>query len=89
MLNLGCTLFRLTPEEALTGVTRAAARALGLLDDRGTLTVGKRCDLAIWNIEQPAELAYWGGYNPIHEVIRGGKVSISRQSPDQHFPNIL
>ena len=59
MQNMACTLFRLTPEEALTGMTRNAAKALGLEDDIGTLEVGKAADLAIWRVEHPAELAYW------------------------------
>ncbi|WP_114393427.1 imidazolonepropionase [Oleisolibacter albus] len=59
-LNMGCTLFGLTPAEALAGVTRHAARALGLTD-RGMLAPGLRCDLALWEIERPAELAYWLG----------------------------
>ena len=60
-LNMACTLFGLTPEEALTGMTRHAARALGLQDDIGTLEPGKSADLAVWNIDVPAELAYWIG----------------------------
>ena len=72
MLNMACTLFRMTPEEALSGTTRNAAKALGRADDRGTLEIGKRADLAIWNIEQPAELSYWGGYNPLHTVVCDG-----------------
>ena len=72
MLNMACTLFRMTPEEALAGATRNAAKALGRADDRGTLETGKRADLAIWNIEQPAELSYWGGYNPLWTLVRGG-----------------
>ncbi|MDE0058123.1 MAG: imidazolonepropionase [Defluviicoccus sp.] len=73
MLNMACTLFRLTPEEALAGVTREAARALGLGADRGTLEVGKRADLALWNIGQPAELAYWFGVNPCTGRVRAGE----------------
>lgn len=72
MLNMACTLFRMTPEEALAGATRNAAKALGRGDDRGTLEVGKRADFAVWNIEQPAELSYWGGYNPLHSLVRDG-----------------
>ena len=72
MLNMSCTLFRMTPEESLAGATRNAAKALGLGDDRGTLQIGKRADLAIWNISQPAELAYWAGYNPLHTLVQGG-----------------
>ncbi len=71
MLNMAATLFLLTPEEALAGVTRQAARALGLLRDRGTLSVGKRADLAIWNINHPNVLAYQVGFNPLHAVIQG------------------
>ncbi|MFC2953620.1 imidazolonepropionase [Marinicaulis aureus] len=63
-MNMGCTLFRLTPEEALAGVTRIAAQALGL-DDAGTLAPGKRADLAIWRARHPAELAYGIGGNPL------------------------
>lgn len=64
-MNMGCTLFRLTPEEALAGVTRHAARALGLSRQVGTIEAGKSCDLAIWNIERPAELSYRIGANPL------------------------
>ena len=61
VLNLACVQFRLTPEEALAGATREAARALGVLDEAGTVEPGKAADLAVWNIERPAELAYWLG----------------------------
>ena len=71
-MNLATALFRLPPEECLAGVTREAARALGLHSDRGTLEVGKRADLAVWNIEHPAELAYWLGLNPLVEFYVGG-----------------
>ncbi|MDD2868472.1 imidazolonepropionase [Neomegalonema sp.] len=70
-LNFGCVLFDLTPEEALRGVTINAARALGL-KDRGALTPGLRADLAVWNVERPAELAYRMGFNPLHARIFGG-----------------
>ena len=66
-MNMACTLFGLTPAEALAGMTREAARALGLLGDRGTLCVGKRADLALWAIERPAELAYRIGARPLLE----------------------
>ncbi|KRE24816.1 imidazolonepropionase [Bosea sp. Root483D1] len=72
-MNMGCTLFRLTPEEALAGMTRNAARALGLQDEIGTLEAGKACDLAIWEIGRPAELAYRIGFNPLHTRIRNGQ----------------
>jgi len=71
-LNMACTLWRLTPQEALLGVTAHAARALGLQDEIGTLTVGKRADLALWNIARPADLAYAMGLNPCRAVIHGG-----------------
>lgn len=67
-MNLATALFRLNPEECLAGVTREAARALGLHEDRGTLEVGKRADLAVWDIEHPAELSYWIGLNPLAEL---------------------
>jgi imidazolonepropionase len=69
MLSMACTLFRLTPEEALAGVTRNAAKALGL-DDRGVLAAEKRADLALWEVAHPAELAYWIGGNPCAEIVR-------------------
>jgi imidazolonepropionase len=72
MLNMACTLFGLTPEEALTGVTRHAARALGLSSEAGTLEVGKRADFALYRIERPAELCYNLGANPCAGVVRGG-----------------
>ena len=65
-MNMACTLFRMTPEEALAGATRNAAKALGLADC-GTIETGKRADLAVWNIEHPAELSYRIGFNPLHE----------------------
>ena len=71
MLNMGCTLFRLTPEEALRGVTVHAARALGLAD-RGTLAIGQRADLAGWEAAHPRELAYLFGHNPCRRVFVGG-----------------
>lgn len=70
--NMAATLFRLTVEESLAGVTRNAARALGLLDEIGTLEAGKSCDLAIWDIESPAELVYRMGFNPLHSRIWRG-----------------
>jgi imidazolonepropionase len=73
-LNMACTLFRLTPEEALTGATRHAARALGLQAEVGTLEVGKRADFALYQISRPAELCYNLGANPCVEVVHAGKV---------------
>jgi imidazolonepropionase len=70
-MNLACTLFRLTPEEALRGATFNAARALGLAD-RGTLAVGKRADVVVWQVRKPAELAYWIGGALASRVFAGG-----------------
>ena len=64
-MNMACTLFRMTPEEALVGLTRNGALALGKLEDRGTLEAGKRADIALWDVESPGELAYRQGYNPL------------------------
>ncbi|HEY0921907.1 imidazolonepropionase [Rheinheimera pacifica] len=72
MLNMACTLFRLTPEEALLGVTRHAAKALGLAD-RGTLAVGQRADFACYAISRPAELCYQFGVNSLKQLIINGK----------------
>jgi imidazolonepropionase len=72
-MNMGATLFRLTVDECLAGVTREAARALGMLDQAGTLEAGKTCDLAIWDIERPAELVYKIGANPLHQRIWRGQ----------------
>ena len=73
MLNMACTLFRLTPEEALAGITRNGAKALGLHNTIGTLEQGKDADFVIWNISEPAELAYRIGSNPLRHVVRKGK----------------
>lgn len=71
MLNMACMLFRLTPEEALAGVTRHAASALGLAD-RGVLVAGKRADFALWNVKHPTQLSYGLGANPcINTICRG------------------
>ena len=72
-MNMAATLFRLTVEECLAGVTRNAAAALGLAGEIGTLEAGKRCDLAIWDIERPAELVYRMGFNPLHARVWGGR----------------
>lgn len=70
-MNMACTLFRLTPEEALAGATRNAASALGL-SDTGTIAIGQRADFAIWNVEHPAELSYRIGFNALEKRIYGG-----------------
>jgi imidazolonepropionase len=71
MLNMACTLFRLTPEEALAGATRNAARALGLAD-RGTLAAGQRADFVLWDVDHPAQLSYAFGADPLRRTIQGG-----------------
>ena len=71
-MNMAATLFRLTVEECLLGVTRNAARALGLLQEIGTLEAGKACDLAIWDVGRPAELVYRMGFNPLHARVWSG-----------------
>ena len=73
VMNMGATLFRLTVAECLAGVTREGARALGMAHEIGTLEAGKACDLAIWDIEEPAELVYRIGFNPLHRRIWRGK----------------
>ncbi len=76
MLNMGCTCFRMTPEEALAGVTVHAATALGLCDSHGSLEVGKVADFVAWQIERPADLAYWlGGDLPKRVVRKGHEIS--------------
>ena len=72
MLNMACTLFRLTPEEALGGMTVHAARALGLQDEIGTVSAGKAADLCVWNVTRPAELCYWIGLpGPERRIVDG------------------
>jgi len=71
-MNMACVQFRLTPEEALAGLTREAARALGMLQDIGTIEVGKSADFAIWRCSSPAELSYWiDGMSPVGRVFGG------------------
>jgi imidazolonepropionase len=71
MANMACTLFRLTPLEAVLGVTAHGARALGQ-HDRGRLQPGMRADFAAWDLQHPNELAYWFGHNPCRRVVAGG-----------------
>jgi imidazolonepropionase len=75
-LNMACTLFRLTPEEALAGATCHAARALGMAATHGTIEAGKACDLAVWAVDSPAELAYALGANPCVEVVKSGRLRL-------------
>lgn len=72
-MGLGSRLFGMTPEECLAGVTREAARALGLGHDRGTLEVGKRADIAIWDIGHPRELTYWLGEHHLSDLLVAGR----------------
>jgi imidazolonepropionase len=72
-MNMGATLFRMNVAECLAGVTREGARALGVLGETGTLEAGKYCDLAIWNIDRPAELIYRMGFNPLHRRVWRGQ----------------
>lgn len=73
VMNMAATLFRLTVDEIIAGVTREAARALGRLDETGTLEAGKWCDLAIWDVERLAELPYRLGFNPLHRRVWRGR----------------
>ena len=72
-MGLGSRLFGLTPEECLAGVTREAARALGLGHDRGTLEIGKRADIAAWDFDHPRQLAYWLGTHPLSDLLIAGR----------------
>ncbi|MGE0718174.1 MAG: imidazolonepropionase [Alphaproteobacteria bacterium] len=74
MMNMAATLFRMTAEEALAGVTRNAAKALGIAGERGTLEVGKAADFVLWRIERPGELAYRIGWNPCRQVVVAGEI---------------
>jgi imidazolonepropionase len=73
MLNMACTLFQMTPEEALMGATRHAAAGLGIAGRVGTLEAGKHADFVLWDIDNPAELAYRIGFNPCYQVVRSGR----------------
>jgi len=73
MLNMACTLMRLTPQEALAGVTRIAAKALDM-NDRGALVAEQRADFALWEVDHPSELAYAFGSNPCLSTVWGGQL---------------
>ena len=74
-MNMACTLFRMTPAEALAGVTRHAARALGKSDTHGVLAAGLYADFCVWDIEALSELAYWMGFNPLRAAVRHGVIT--------------
>ena len=74
-MNMACVLFGLSPEEALYGMTRNAAKVLGMAGERGVLRAGSCADLAIWNIAHPSELSYWVGGNPCEAVVQGGALT--------------
>jgi imidazolonepropionase len=74
VLNLACVLFRLTPEEALAGMTRVAAGVLGWQDTMGTIEAGKRADLVVWSVDHPSELSYWLGAEPAWRIVREGRM---------------
>jgi len=74
MVNMACTLFRLTVPEALAGVTAHAARALGLQDTHGALEAGRSADFVLWNVKEAAELAYWFGQRPVQRVVRQSRI---------------
>jgi imidazolonepropionase len=76
MVNMACTLFRLTVPEALAGVTRHAAHALGLQDTHGALGVGRPANFVLWDVQEPAELAYWFGNRPLRTVVRQGRIAV-------------
>ncbi|XAH23929.1 imidazolonepropionase [Xylophilus sp. GW821-FHT01B05] len=76
MVNMACTLFRLTVPEALAGVTVHAARALGLQDTHGAIVVGMPANFVLWKVREAAELAYWFGQQPVHAVVRQGRIAV-------------
>ncbi len=80
MLNMACTLFRLTPSEALAGITCHGAKALGLAESKGQLAVGYDADIALWNISQPAELCYQFGVNPLSSLMQDGQQVLTNVS---------
>lgn len=77
MVNMACTLFRLTVPEAIAGVTQHAARALGLQDTHGRIAVGMPANFVLWDLNEAAELAYWFGQRPVHTVVRQGRIALN------------
>jgi len=76
-MNMACVLFGLNPEEALCGMTRNAAKVLGMQGDRGVLREGSSADLVLWDIDHPSELSYWIGPNPCGAVVQAGVLRLS------------
>lgn len=81
ILNMACTLFRLTPEEALVGVTYNAAKALGIESTSGSLAIGKNADFAIWDVKNVAELVYYLGLNPLQQLVKAGREVVIPSPP--------
>jgi imidazolonepropionase len=75
MINMACTLFRLTVPEALAGVTAHAAQALGLQDTHGRIAAGLPANFVLWKLRDAAELAYWFGQKPVRAVVRQGRIA--------------
>ncbi|KAF1070973.1 MAG: Imidazolonepropionase [Variovorax sp.] len=76
MVNMACTLFRLTVPEALAGVTVHAARALGLTATHGAIAAGRPANFVLWSVRDAAELAYWFGQRPVRTVVRQGRIAV-------------
>ncbi|RZL95766.1 MAG: imidazolonepropionase [Variovorax sp.] len=85
MANMACTLFRLTVPEALAGVTAHAARALGLSATHGDIAPGMPANFVLWNVREPAELAYWFGHRPVRAVVRQGRVAVDHSDRPTPF----
>ncbi len=77
-MNMACTLFRMTPEEAFLGVTKHAAQALGIEKERGTIEIGKKADLAVWRLNHPAALAYMIGSAPLLQLVKEGSCVLTK-----------
>lgn len=78
VMNMACTIFKLTPEEVLLGVTKFAAQAIGLEKTHGTLTIGKIADFAVWNVTHPVDLIYYMGMNPLKQLVKQGRLLINK-----------